>query len=192
MSSPSMLSPHDATMRDSISPPPLSPKIPSSEDLNQHEPSPDSPPAMLATMTPVNVMELQKDFEESQKNQEIYQERQIYYSDRPLSPGQIYQQHASPGDGYEEKQPQPQIDLIYEDGKQTVIYTTTADQKALEIYSQSGAGELVTPIDGSLMHTSDGTPVSVVVQGGLHYPQQTGATVLVLSELVEGMQHVER
>lgn len=66
-----------------------------------------------------------------------------------------------------------QIDLIYEDGNKTVIYTTTADQKGLEIYSGNELG----------LHEGQ-----VVVQGGLQYTQQTGQgpTVLVVSELVDG------
>ncbi|XP_049307801.1 protein grainyhead isoform X1 [Bactrocera dorsalis] len=48
------------------------------------------------------------------------------------------------------------IDLIYNDGNKTVIYTTTTDQKGLEIYSGSDLSGLVA--DGQ-----------VVVQGGLQY-----------------------
>uniref|UniRef100_A0A1B0BPY2 Uncharacterized protein n=1 Tax=Glossina palpalis gambiensis TaxID=67801 RepID=A0A1B0BPY2_9MUSC len=55
------------------------------------------------------------------------------------------------------------IDLIYNDGNKTVIYTTTtSDQKGLEIYSGSDLSGLVA--DGQ-----------VVVQGGLQYASATGA-----------------
>nr|XP_017019731.1 protein grainyhead isoform X4 [Drosophila kikkawai] len=53
------------------------------------------------------------------------------------------------------------IDLIYNDGSKTVIYSTT-DQKGLEIYSGGDIGSLV----------SDG---QVVVQAGLPYATATGA-----------------
>ncbi|EDX07578.1 GD11320 [Drosophila simulans] len=53
------------------------------------------------------------------------------------------------------------IDLIYNDGSKTVIYSTT-DQKSLEIYSGGDIGSLV----------SDG---QVVVQAGLPYATTTGA-----------------
>lgn len=66
----------------------------------------------------------------------------------------------------------PQIDLIYEDGNKTVIYTTTADQKGLELYTNNELGLV-----------GDG---QVVVQGGIQYTQQTqGATVLVVQGLVD-------
>ncbi|KAM7343065.1 grainy head isoform 6-T8 [Cochliomyia hominivorax] len=54
------------------------------------------------------------------------------------------------------------IDLIYNDGNKTVIYTTTSDQKGLEIYSGSDLSGLVA--DGQ-----------VVVQGGLQYASPGGA-----------------
>lgn len=67
----------------------------------------------------------------------------------------------------------PPIDLIYEDGGKTLIYTT-ADQKGLELYS---GNEL------SLIN-SEG---QVIVQGGLQYTTQqiNGQTVFVLTEPME-------
>jgi hypothetical protein len=82
---------------------------------------------------------------------------------------------------------QKQIDLIYEDGNKTVIYTTAggathsspnhdasndAEQKALELFSASG-------------ECLNGT--QVIVQGNLQYTPQIqpdGTTVYVVSELV--------
>lgn len=65
----------------------------------------------------------------------------------------------------------PPIDLIYEEGGKTVIYTTTSDPKGLELYSSN---EL------SLIN-SEG---QVIVQGGLQYATQqiNGQTVFVVSE----------
>ncbi|XP_037927042.1 protein grainyhead isoform X3 [Hermetia illucens] len=75
------------------------------------------------------------------------------------------------GNLYENKQ----IDLIYEDGNKTVIYTTTSDQKGLEIYSGADLGGLVA--EGQ-----------VVVQGGLQYatapggPQPGGQAVFIVAD----------
>lgn len=100
---------------------------------------------------------------------------------------QIIYTHATTGDKeliYEQKSGElyddgklyaekPQIDLIYEDGNKTVIYTTTSDQKGLEIYS---GNELGLVGDGQ-----------VIVQGGIQYTQQPvqGGTVLVVQEMVD-------
>lgn len=67
-----------------------------------------------------------------------------------------------------EKQP---IDLIYEEGGKTVIYTTSNDAKSMEIYA---AGN-------QLGVTGDG---QMIVQGALQYTAQqiNGQTVYVLSE----------
>lgn len=68
----------------------------------------------------------------------------------------------------------PPIDLIYDDGGKTLIYTTTAGPKGLELYS---GNEL------SLIN-SEG---QVIVQGGLQYTTQqiNGQTVFVVTEPME-------
>lgn len=77
------------------------------------------------------------------------------------------------------------IDLIYNDGQKTVIYTTTSDQKGLEIYSGSDLSGLVA--DGQ-----------VVVQGGLQYAGPGGAggqPVYIVSDgaLPPGVEtHIQR
>lgn len=170
-----------------------------------------SPPAMLATMTPVNVMELKKEMDEKRAmgSPPIYSTQvktEIMYE----KDDDIYAQ------GISDKNDTP-IDLIYEDGNKTVIYTTAPDQKGLEIYSANNSGEitinnisahqihgqqitdvLIDGSSGAMVNASGdnvGSPpgtVSVVLQGNqglLQYPQTQvpATTVLVLSELVEDM-----
>lgn len=67
----------------------------------------------------------------------------------------------------------PPIDLIYEEGGKTVIYTTNGEQKGLELYA---GGELGLISEGQ-----------VIVQGGLQYTTQhiNGQTVFVVSESLE-------
>lgn len=173
-----------------------------------------SSPALLATMTPVNVMELKKEMEEESAmgRPPLYTQVKtevLYDKDED-----IYAQ------GIADKNDTP-IDLIYEDGNKTVIYTTTPDQKGLEIYSADNSGEITINnisthqihgqqiadvlIDGNaagMVHSGGetvGSPqgtVSVVLQGNgqglLQYPQAQvpGTTVLVLSELVEDVAGV--
>lgn len=68
------------------------------------------------------------------------------------------------------------IDLIYNDGNKTVIYTTTTDQKGLEIYAGSDLSGLVADgqvvVQGSLQYagtgSSGGQPVYIVSDGSLH------------------------
>lgn len=79
------------------------------------------------------------------------------------------------GGGSDEKA--PPLDLIYEDGVgKTVIYTTTGDNKSLELYAGNDLSML-----------SEG---QVIVQGGLQYSTQQlhGQTVFVVSDaaLVNG------
>lgn len=170
-----------------------------------------SPPAMLATMTPVNVMELKKEMDEKRAmgSPPVYATQvktEIMYE----KDDDIY------GQGISDKNDTP-IDLIYEDGNKTVIYTTAPDQKGLEIYSTDSSGEItINNISAHQLHgqqiadvlidtssgamvNSTGDPVnsppgtvSVVLQGNqglLQYPQAQvpATTVLVLSELVEDM-----
>lgn len=109
------------------------------------------------------------------------------------------------------------IDLIYDDGNKTVIYTTAPHQKGLEMYSQNAADITINDINGHHIqgppigdvlidgnsgamvapapetgHNPPGT-VSVILQGNgqglLQYPQShvPGATVLVVSDLVDDM-----
>lgn len=68
----------------------------------------------------------------------------------------------------------PPIDLIYEEGGKTVIYTTNGEQKGLELYQ---SGELGLISEGQ-----------VIVQGGLQYTTQhiNGQTVFVVSESLDG------
>ncbi|XP_076260957.1 grainy head isoform X2 [Rhynchophorus ferrugineus] len=168
-------------------------------------------PTMLATMTPVNVMDLKKEMEEESamgRNPAYAQVKtEVLYE---KDDGELYAQNMT------DKNDTP-IDLIYEDGNKTVIYTTTPDQKGLEIYSADNSGEITINnisahqihagqqiadvlIDGSsaammsanseTVNSPPGT-VSVVLQGNgqglLQYPQAQvpGTTVLVLSELVD-------
>lgn len=164
-----------------------------------------SPPAMLATMTPVNVMELKKEMDEKRAmGSPMYTQvkTEVMYE----KDDDMYGKNDTP------------IDLIYEDGNKTVIYTTAPDQKGVEIYSSDNSGEitinninahqlhgqqlgdvLIDSSSGAIVSASGdpgGSPpgtVSVVLQGNgqglLQYPQTQvpATTVLVLSELVEDM-----
>lgn len=171
-----------------------------------------SPPAMLATMTPVNVMELKKEMDEKRAmgGSPIYSTQVktevMYEKDDDIYAHAINDKHHD-----------TPIDLIYEDGNKTVIYTTAPDQKGLEIYSADNSGEitinnigahqihgqqisdvLIDGNSGAMVNASGdnvGSPpgtVSVVLQGNqglLPYSQTQvpATTVLVLSELVEDM-----
>lgn len=192
----------------------MSPTQSSPPDHHHQQPHQRSPlrerdgnsPTMLATMTPVNVMELKKEMEEESalaaRNNPLY---------APVKTEVIYDKD---DELYTQDKNTP-IDLIYEDGNKTVIYTTTPDQKSLEIYSADNTGEITINnisahqihgqhqladvlIDGnggamvsSASDTNTSGTVSVVLQGNgqglLQYPpnQQSATTVLVLSELVE-------
>ncbi|KAK9890439.1 hypothetical protein WA026_010525 [Henosepilachna vigintioctopunctata] len=195
--------------------PMMSPLPPQASPANR-SPLTDSPqsPAMLATMTPVNVMELKKEIEEKSAmgNGNLYAQVKtevMYDKDEEL-----YSHHS-----IHDKNDTP-IDLIYEDGNKTVIYTTAPDQKGIEIYSADNSGEITinnlsahqmqsqqiadvliesngqglvgSGSDSSVSGTPPGT-LSVVLQGNaqglLQYPQSQvpATTVLVLSELVEDM-----
>ncbi|XP_057669573.1 protein grainyhead isoform X3 [Diorhabda carinulata] len=171
-------------------------------------------PAMLATMTPVNVMELKKEMEEESAMGRAPLYAQVKTEVLYDKEDDIYAQ------GIADKNDTP-IDLIYEDGNKTVIYTTAPDQKGLEIYSADNTGEITINnisahqihgqqitdvlIDGStnsMVNSSGQTvssppgTVSVVLQGNgqglLQYPQAQvpGTTVLVLSELVDDVAGV--
>lgn len=164
-----------------------------------------SPPAMLATMTPVNVLELKKEMDEKRAmGSPMYTQikTEVMYD----KDDDMYGKNDTP------------IDLIYEDGNKTVIYTTAPDQKGVEIYSSDNSGEItinninahqlhgqqigdvlidsssgaIVSASGDTTGSSSGT-VSVVLQGNgqglLQYPQNQvpATTVLVLSELVEDM-----
>ncbi|XP_045482885.1 protein grainyhead isoform X2 [Harmonia axyridis] len=195
--------------------PMMSPLPPQASPANR-SPLTESPqsPAMLATMTPVNVMELKKEIDEKSAmgNGSLYAQVKtevMYDKDEEL-----YAHHHAIHD----KNDTP-IDLIYEDGNKTVIYTTAPDQKGIEIYSADNSGEITINnlsahqiqgqhqiadvlIEGNAQglvgsasdsaNTPPGT-VSVVLQGNsqglLQYPQSQvpATTVLVLSELVEDM-----
>lgn len=193
----------------------MSPPPPQASPANRspHRDAP-SPPAMLATMTPVNVMELKKEMDEKRamNNSPIYTQvkTEMYEKDDEIYAHSIADKNDTP------------LDLIYEDGNKTVIYTTTPDHKGVEIYSadnsggitinninahtirgpqiadvllDGNSGTMVSAVGGDGTGSSQGT-VSVVLQsngqGLLQYPQtQVPATaVLVLSELVEDMTGV--
>ncbi|XP_019765337.1 protein grainyhead isoform X2 [Dendroctonus ponderosae] len=202
---------HSSPMRDDqamISPPP---RQVSPSDRSSHHGTPSSP-SMMSSMRTVDVMDLKKEMEEESamgRNPSYTQVKtEVLYEKED---GDIYAQNI------EDKSDTP-IDLIYEDGNKTVIYTTTPDQKGLEIYSADNSGEItinniaahqiqanqhmrdvlvdensgaMVNSNGQAVGSAQGT-VSVVLQGNgqglLQYPHQgqiPGATVLVLSELVE-------
>ncbi|XP_049824296.1 protein grainyhead isoform X2 [Aethina tumida] len=186
-----------------MSPPPPQASPAERSPLRERD-APESP-AMLATMTPVNVMELKKEMEEESAmgRPPLYTQVKtevMYENDDDIYAQGISDKHDTP------------IDLIYDDGNKTVIYTTAPDQKSLEIYSADNTGEITINnytgqqqiadvlIDGNaatMVNASGesvGSPpgtVSVVLQGNgqglLQYPQAQvpGTTVLVLSELVD-------
>ncbi|XP_037043523.1 protein grainyhead isoform X4 [Bradysia coprophila] len=85
--------------------------------------------------------------------------------------GTIYSTSSTDDKIYEKP---PPIDLIYEEGGKTVIYTTNGEQKGLELYQ---SGELGLISEGQ-----------VIVQGGLQYTTQhiNGQTVFVVSESLDG------
>ncbi|KAG5893973.1 hypothetical protein JTB14_006577 [Gonioctena quinquepunctata] len=165
-------------------------------------------PALLATMMPVNVMELKKEMEEesAMDNTPPYHPPNTQVKTESEKNDDMYTQDTQKSD--------TPIDLIYEDGNKTVIYTTASDQKGLEIYSADNSGEITintiiahhvhdqqiadvvidghkNATDGSTGKTVEPPPVSVLFQGNSHgiiqYPhtQYPGATVLVLSEVGE-------
>ncbi|XP_044764885.1 protein grainyhead isoform X3 [Coccinella septempunctata] len=189
--------------------PMMSPLPPQASPANR-SPLTESPqsPAMLATMTPVNVMELKKEIDEKSAmgNGSLYAQVKtevMYDKDEEL-----YAHHHAIHD----KNDTP-IDLIYEDGNKTVIYTTAPDQKGIEIYSADNSGEITINnlsahqiqgqhqiadvliegnaqgLVGSGSDSSNTPPGTVTVTGLLQYPQSQvpATTVLVLSELVEDM-----
>lgn len=198
-----------------MSPPPPQASPAARSPINGAQDAP-SPPTMLATMTPVNVLELKKDANERRHSDDhpVFQVKtEMIYSDKEES--DMYH-------GMSEKHHAP-IDLIYEDGNKTVIYTTTPDQKGLEIYSAQNDGEITinninshsqlhaqlsdvlmdgessSMVGGHCEEGQSGNPpgtVSVVLPGGgqglLQYSQAQvpPTTVLVLSELVEDMSTV--
>ncbi|KYB29832.1 Protein grainyhead-like protein [Tribolium castaneum] len=180
-----------------MSPPP--PQA-SPADRSPHQDPPESP-AMLATMTPVNVIELKKEMEEESAMARAPLYAQVKTEVISYDKDELYAQPLP------DKNDTP-IDLIYEDGNKTVIYTTAFDQKSLEIYSADNGGEITINnlsahqihseglIDGNSGAIAGGEPtgsppgtVSVVLQGNqglLQYPTQSQVpTVLVLSEMTE-------
>jgi hypothetical protein len=86
---------------------------------------------------------------------------------------------------------QKQIDLIYDDGNKTVIYTTAAAVAAASS-AQDGSQSPADDDDGEdkgleLYSTADLNGTQVIVQGNLQYTPQIqpdGSTVYVVSELV--------
>jgi hypothetical protein len=184
-----------------MSPPP--PQA-SPADRSPMQDAPESP-AMLATMTPVNVIELKKEMEEESAMGRAPLYAQVKTEVISYDKDELYAQTIP------DKNDTP-IDLIYEDGNKTVIYTTAFDQKSLEIYSADNGGEITINnlsahqihggqiadglIDGNSSAIaggeSSGSPpgtVSVVLQGNqglLQYPAQAQVpTVLVVSEMTE-------
>lgn len=145
--------------------------------------SPAPAHAVLATMTPVqpahdyypHKVEMDSDDgypPEAHSYRHSPHELAAYATDSkvPVQPD-VYDQGM---ESIDEKTP---IDLIYEDDKQTVIYTTTPDQKRVEMISgQLDDGQLVSG-EGQLVHQDGG--VSVVVGAPGQPP-----TVLVLADHV--------
>ncbi|XP_025834270.1 protein grainyhead isoform X2 [Agrilus planipennis] len=188
-----------------MSPPP--PQA-SPADRSPYRESPVSP-TMLATMTPVNVLELKKEMDEKRAigNSPVYTQVKtevLYEKDDEVYSHEVGESKETP------------IDLIYDDGSKTVIYTTTPGQKGFEMYSSNNASDITVNnvsahqiqgqhisdvlIDGSNsggLGDSSGNPtgtVSVVLQGNsqglLQYPHQSqvpATTVLLVSELVDDM-----
>lgn len=187
-----------------MSPPP--PQA-SPADRSPLQDAPESP-AMLATMTPVNVIELKKEMDEESAIGRAPLYAQVKTEVISYDKDELYAQTIS-------DQKDTPIDLIYEDGNKTVIYTTAFDQKSLEIYSADNGGEITINnlsahqihggqiADGLIEGHGSGSitgaqpsgnvsppgTVSVVLQGNqglLQYPAQTQVpTVLVLSEMTE-------
>lgn len=136
--------------------------------------SPTAAHAVLATMTPVQPAH--DYYPQSHKVEMDSDDGYSHPADHPYrhSPHDLPQSNSDVYDqGMESIDEKTPIDLIYEDEKQTVIYTTTPDQKRVEMISGqledgrlvSGSGQLV---DGG---------VSVVVGA-------PGPTVLVLADHV--------
>lgn len=187
-----------------MSPPPPQASPASRSPMNGENNAP-SPPAMLATMTPVNALELKKELHERRTSEEVYQVKtEMIYSEKEDS--ELYH-------GISEKHDTP-IDLIYEDGNKTVIYTTAPDPKGLEIYSSENDGEItINNINahlgghgqlGDVLMDGEGGgmggdggqagppgTVSVVLPGGgqglLQYSQSQMPATTVLVQLVEDM-----
>jgi hypothetical protein len=114
-------------------------------------------------------------YEKSDKDQ------QIHYTTTSngslIEKPQIIYTHADANGHYENltAEEKAQIDLIYEEGGKTVIYTTSGDQKGLEIYSGSDLSNLIN--EGQ-----------VVVQGGIQYTtQQSGGSGMATVYLVESV-----
>lgn len=112
--------------------------------------------------------------ESKEKGHIIYTHGDKTYVETVDDSGKLPIYEASVSDATDDKQlyeKQP-IDLIYEEGGKTVIYTTSSDPKSMEIYAAAG---------NHLGVTGDG---QMIVQGALQYTAQqiNGQTVYVLSD----------
>jgi hypothetical protein len=150
---------------------------------------------MLATMTPVSVIGLQKEFgdeeNESPKPTPIYQTHIIASNQLKDEFGSEEDEHKRSGVTYEERvgTPRDQADEL----TVTTTETTPTTESLPEVHLvDPGTGATVVATTGS----ANNATVSVVVQQpqllNQAYQQQhgTGTTVLVLSELVEDMSPV--
>ena len=177
---------------------PPSPPAPMASPVPTSTPPPHqstSPPIMLATMTPVSVVGLQKDFGdeegENQKPTPMYQTHIIASNQLKDEFGSEEEEHKSSGVTYEERVGTPR-----DEGNELTVASneatsTTATLPEVHLLDP-GTGPTVVATTGS----ANNATVSVVVQQpqilNQAYQQQHGAgtTVLVLSELVEDMSPV--
>ncbi|PSN53533.1 hypothetical protein C0J52_13235 [Blattella germanica] len=177
-------------------PPPMASPAPTSSPPPHQS---TSPPIMLATMTPVSVIGLQKEFgdedDDDPKSAPIYQTHIINHQ----SSSNLKDEFGPPDDDddpkhtvtYEERVGTPQ------DQATELTVTTAEGNQTTETLPEV---HLVDPGTGTVVATTAGAAnnatVSVVVQQpqllNQAYQQQPGAgtTVLVLSELVEDMSPV--
>lgn len=177
---------------------PPSPPAPMASPVPTSTPPPHqstSPPIMLATMTPVSVVGLQKDFGdedgENQKPTPMYHTHIITSNQLKDEFGPEEEEHKSSGVTYEERVGTPRDEaneLTVAPNEATPTAGTLPEVHLVD----SGTGPTVVATTGS----ANNATVSVVVQQpqilNQAYQQQHGGgtTVLVLSELVEDMPPV--
>lgn len=173
-----------------MSPPPGEASPSSRSPLNGEIGARASPPSMLAAMTPVNALEVKKELAQHERRSSedhVYQVKtEMIYSEKEDS--ELYHDMS-------EKHDAP-IDLIYEDGNKTVIYTTGPDQKGLQMYSTSSSdgditinninGHLTGPHLTDVLMGSDGEGGAIGADGS----QQAGPAGTVSVVLPTGGQGI--